>query len=804
MQNFWRYFPEPLKGRVIKKPVRVLGIDLGTTNSAVAEIVWEPGSSLPPAARCLEVDQETLEGRHTHPLVPSVVAIYGDKLFVGEGAKRLRAAAEKGLEQNRNLFYECKNEMGVRRTYHRAPEGFRSAAEIGGKVLRFLYEAALADDPTLPDRVVVTVPASFQLAQRRDTLEAARLAGLTLTEGDLLDEPLAAFMDYLLSGGHEPPLAPGEAKNLVVFDFGGGTCDVAVFRLSLPLEGGSPRVAFLSVSRYYRLGGGDIDRAIVYEVLLPELLKQNDLGAFALSFAEKRRLEPVLLGAAENLKIGLSVEIARLKAFSKYAAADKSSILQKDPCVHSCKLGKRTLVLRNPQLTAQQFEALLAPFLDRDLLYARETEYRLTCSVFAPLQDALERAGLDPEEVDFCLMVGGSSLIPQVIEAVAEFFPAGKVLTHPDRESWQTTVARGAAYQALALALTGRGFIQPVCHDDIKIRTTSGLRVLVPRGAELPYPSGGAYAECSGLAVPAAVSSGSLDLRVEIVAGEEDRVLLSEIWDIYAPAEKGEPLCLKYRYDTNQILELELFRAGGERQGVFHARLEKPLTNVVNPDAKRLRIYEMEEELKDLTVKKAADHLLVDKLVELAEAYADLKQYEKAINLLKAALQKKRGPDAAILNKLGIYCGELGDFERQEKFYREAAAATTWGGPWFNLALAQKGRGQIAAAVESVEKALAREREAPYLVLRAQLAEAEGKTGDYERYLEEALRAFGPVTRLTEWELGWFLTAARLAGDDGKIKEAQAEMKRRRRGLAPGGTGYLPDLRPETAGGATE
>jgi hypothetical protein len=127
-------------------------------------------------------------------LFPSVVAIHEGRVWVGEGAKRLRSRApELGLEQNRNLFFECKNDIGIAKTYHRAPEGYRSASEIGGKVLAALHAAALADDPAPIERVVVTVPASFQAAQRRDTLEAAHLAGLELSGGDLLDEPVARF-----------------------------------------------------------------------------------------------------------------------------------------------------------------------------------------------------------------------------------------------------------------------------------------------------------------------------------------------------------------------------------------------------------------------------------------------------------------------------------------------------------------------------------------------------------------------------------------------------------------------------------
>jgi hypothetical protein len=144
----------------------------------------------------------------------------------------------------------------------------------------------------------------------------------------------------------------------------------------------------LAVSRYHRLGGGDIDRAILFDALIPQLVEQNRINSVELSFDDKRYfIEPALLGVAEALKIGLCNEIARLRAFGQYDSSDKSKVVKTQPGSHACRVGERVLQLNSPTLTAAQFEELLKPFLDTDLLYARETEYRLTCSIFAPLQD---------------------------------------------------------------------------------------------------------------------------------------------------------------------------------------------------------------------------------------------------------------------------------------------------------------------------------------------------------------------------------------------------------------------------------
>lgn len=776
MNNLTVVCPEGKKICKANKPVRVLGIDLGTTKSTIAEIQWNSGKITPVVARCIEVEQNTLDGRYTHVFIPSVVALYGGKVFVGEGAKRLRSQGpELGLSQNKNLFYECKNDMGILRTYHMAPEGFRSAPEVGGRIIGFLYEAALADDDTAIDRVVVTVPASFQGAQRNDTLRAAELAGLKLSGGDLLDEPVSAFIDYLLTNKESFLEEINSPKNVLIFDFGGGTCDVAVFKLKIPEKGNAVKIAPLSVSRYHKLGGGDIDRAIVYDILIPQLLEQNKLSKFDLTFEDKKNyIESEFLGLAEALKMGLCTEISRLQSFGKYDASNKNGVTKVQPGVYNCKLKEKTLTLKSPQITAKQFEDLMGQFLDKDLLYARETEYRMTCSVFAPLQDALDRSDFSPSDIDYCLMVGGSSLIPQVMHAVAEYFPQARALSYRDKESLQVAIARGAAYHALSLALFGRGLIQPICHENISIKTASGLVELVCKGTELPYPAGNSISTIYDLAIPETILHGTLKLKLELVSGDEQNLLYSAVWDIRGPVNKGEPLCLEYRYDQNQIFDLKIKVVDGG--DAFSAQIENPLSNIVNPQTKKIKIAELEEDLRTGKVPRAQ---MPEKLVELSENYSDVGQKEKAVDFLKRALTAKNVPDAGILNKIGILYGEIGDFDKQEKFYKEAATASLWTGPLFNLALSLKKRGKYDEAIEVLEKTLSKNPEAPCFVLRALLAEAVDDKKGKDAYLGKAFKIFDPLPEQSDWELGWYLTAVTMEGDREKIDKAKSEQKKR-------------------------
>jgi molecular chaperone DnaK (HSP70) len=786
--------PKTLK--VPDQPVRVIGIDLGTTNSTIAEIIWDPDQPGEVKPRCVEVSQETMAGDYTHILIPSAVALHQSKAIIGEGAKRLfPRSAELGLESYKDIFLECKNDMGNDRTYHRAPQGYRSAAEIGGHVLKFLAGAASQQGGIPISHTVVTVPASFQISQRQDTVKAAELAGITIANGDLLDEPIAALFDYLVAFPEKVAEHLTGKKNLVVFDFGGGTCDVAVFQLEQADLGGRIGISPLAVSRYHRLGGGDIDRAIVHQVLIPQLIEQNRLNSFDIGFEDrKNKLEPALLGVAEALKMGLCDEIRTLISFGKYKSSDKTTVIKIQPGLHTCYLNHEKWELRSPALSAKQFEDLLVPFLDSDLLYARETEYFLTCSIFAPIQDALDRCGLETKDVGLCLLVGGSCLIPQVSAAVRKYFDKATIFQHDNPDAIQVAVAKGAACHALSLALYGHGLFQVKAQEPINVSTASGPVEIIPKGAALPYPAEG-WNTFKALTVPSTSIKDPVAMKVEITAGPKDdvRILFSQTWFIPAPVNQGDRLILSYRLDGNQVFDFKLrLESDPEGEG-YDGQIQNPLTNVVNPNKTRILIQQDEEELRTGSVPK---RLIPSKIVEIAQNYAKIKQYEKAISYLQRALRMGDSPDPNILNLMGIYSGHIGDTAHEEKYYRESAAQGGGSASLFNLALSQKERGKNQEALKTVEEAVEEGADGPTMTLQSMLQEKTGDKRGSEKSIKEAFELFRPFSAMTDWELGWYITACKMSGRDSDQEKAKKEMSRRgQKGDMTGGAdGMLPGL----------
>ena len=140
--------------------VRTLSIDLGTTNSTIAESVWMPG--YPPMCRVLEVIQPLQTGTFTSELVPSVAAVLkNDTIVIGEGARRLWHGQDKEKwVRGQNVFFDTKNDMGLNKTYANAPAYLDHAHKVAGYILGFLVDVAEQGAAAPYQTVTVTVPAS--------------------------------------------------------------------------------------------------------------------------------------------------------------------------------------------------------------------------------------------------------------------------------------------------------------------------------------------------------------------------------------------------------------------------------------------------------------------------------------------------------------------------------------------------------------------------------------------------------------------------------------------------------------------
>src|SRR5208283_593170 len=348
---------------------KIIGIDLGTTNSVVAVMEGKEAKVIP-----------NQEGNR---LTPSVVAFTekGETL-VGEPAKR------QAITNSRRTIYSIKRFMGRRHSEVDSEEKIVPYKVVGGPeeyvkvqidnrqytppeisamILRKLKEAAEAYLGHKVNKAVITVPAYFNDAQRQATKDAGQIAGLEVMR--IINEPTAAALAYGLDRKKNETIA--------VYDFGGGTFDVSI------LEVGDGVVEVKSTNGDTHLGGDNIDQRII-DWLITEFKKETGVDVSKDQMALQRLKE-----AAEKAKIELST-VLETEINLPFLTADAS--------------GPRHM---NVKLTRARFQEMVADILERSI---------------EPCKRAMSDAGVNPQQIDEVVLVGGSTRIPKVQEIVRTLF----------------------------------------------------------------------------------------------------------------------------------------------------------------------------------------------------------------------------------------------------------------------------------------------------------------------------------------------------------------------------------------------
>lgn len=644
-----------------------IGIDFGTSTTVVSIATIDKGTKeilIVP----IWLNQKLSDGAiMSSEKIPTVIAWYNQQLLVGKGAADLKYQLKKDV----NVWYSFKMELGedLGSKYYSSELDRNSDFSIlnpkdAAKVF-FQYLKAQIDryirEKNLPQNVqyAVSIPASFEANQRKELIYALEQNGISINKQSLIDEPNAAFLSYVqVSSLERNPITIPDRDNpkILVFDFGAGTCDVSILELGKDLNGIYSKN--ISISKFEKLGGDDIDRLIAIDYLFPQLIKESGMNKDDFRTPEKKRIISQLLKSAEQLKIMICENIAlqtnnRIlpkNAMSKDYVSVGSQI--------EIDTRKGLLMLTEPQLSYMEFDEVMKTFLKSSSIVPYRTKIVEDefATIFSPIQTALKKASLTKDEIDYVLFIGGSSKSPYVQAALKEHFSESDLLVPRDL---QTHVSAGAAIHSLVYNGFGKNIIQPITSEPFLVITKDETpKVILKAGTHIP---------CDLIIIDDLVTSqdGQQAIELPICLGNANK-LLYNIKIVSGDSQgfkRNTPVKLELEITTDKLL-LARATAGGKQVMV------EPINPFANKElTTEQRIVLKAERQANLEAEQNGGKPTKQGLKTLYKAYEIVGNDFRAAETLE--LLNELYPSAHNFNTIGVLYSSAGYDDKALEYYEK-------------------------------------------------------------------------------------------------------------------------------------
>ena len=471
-----------------------IGIDFGTSTTVVSIASYDESNCLI-HTKSLRMKQKLPDGTiYSSEIVPSVIAWVNKQIFVGEGASQLKYQLKRG----KNIWYSFKMELGedLGAKYYESelrevnPFNIRNpkdAARVFFAYLKYLITGYCKEN-NLSNNIsyAVSIPASFEANQRKDLLDALIANDMMVSKQALIDEPNAAFISYAVTCATEgQPLyvSPDYNSKVLVFDFGGGTCDISILEIGKSANGLFSKN--IAISKFTKLGGDDIDRYITYHYLMPRFLEANGKRMEQFRTNEKKHIASALYKVAERLKILINKTLATLTAdfvIPSLKNSESKTVVEFEVVVYTNKgeLRQNSFYLTNKELT-DTMNVFLKRGYGKTTQIKGEEEYN---SIYSPIESAIKKSKVSKEEIDYILFIGGSAQSPYIQEELKRYFEDSEMLVP---SNLQTHVSQGAAIHSLLYNGMNKCLIQPISSEPIIIITREEQpKVILPAGTEIP------------------------------------------------------------------------------------------------------------------------------------------------------------------------------------------------------------------------------------------------------------------------------------------------------------------------------